>query len=157
YVYFVQSLEDRFYRPEEPERVAAALTHDLPVAFVTEARWIAETIEAIRPGTRVHYERNGIAKDVFAGPAEPQPSLGGPLRVLVEGSPRVPCKGVDEALRSVAAMHEPHVVTLVSPDGASPGPGVRADRVVGPVSFAEMAALYRSSDVVLKLSRVEGM
>jgi glycosyltransferase involved in cell wall biosynthesis len=157
YAYFVQSLEDRFYRPEEPERLAAALTHDLPVALVTEARWIAETLEAVRPGVRVHYVRNGIAKDVFAGPTEPEPATDGPLRVLVEGSPRVPFKGVAEALRSLAAMAEPHVVTLVTPDGAKPGAGLHADRVVGPVSIADMAALYRSSHVVLKLSRVEGM
>ncbi len=37
--YFVQSLEDRFYRPDEPQRLGAALTHDLPVHVITEARW----------------------------------------------------------------------------------------------------------------------
>ena len=39
YAYFVQSLEDRFYEPDNAERVGAALTLDLPVAFITEARW----------------------------------------------------------------------------------------------------------------------
>ena len=41
YASFVQSLEERFYGPGEPERMAAALALDLPVRFVTEARWIA--------------------------------------------------------------------------------------------------------------------
>jgi O-antigen biosynthesis protein len=156
YAYFVQSLEDRFYRPDEPERLAAALTHDLPVALLTEARWIAETLEAFRPGTHVHYVRNGIAKDVFDGPSEPDPLTHGPLRVLVEGSPLVAFKGVEDALRSAAAMEEHRHVTLVTPDGTRPD-GIDPDRVVGPVSSADMANLYRGSHVVLKLSSVEGM
>jgi O-antigen biosynthesis protein len=154
YAYFVQSLEDRFYRPEEPERLAAALTHDLPVALVTEARWIAETLEAVRPDVRVHYVRNGIAKDMFSGPDEPDPLTTGPLRILVEGSPAVWFKGVDDALAATAEMAEPRHVTLVAPEGAEK-PG--ADRVLGPISHADMAGLYAESHVVLKLSRVEGM
>lgn len=155
YAFFVQSLEDRFYRPEEPERLAAALTHDLPVALLTEARWIAETLEELRPEARVHYVRNGIAKDLFAGPDEPAPAVSGePLRILVEGNPGVWFKGVGEALAACAAMREPRHVTLVAPDGVGP-PDV--DRVVGPVSHEEMAGLYAESHVVLKLSRVEGM
>jgi O-antigen biosynthesis protein len=39
YAYFVQSLEDRFYEHDQAERVGAGLTLDLPVAFITEARW----------------------------------------------------------------------------------------------------------------------
>jgi glycosyltransferase involved in cell wall biosynthesis len=157
YAYFVQSLEDRFYRPDEPERLAAALTHGLPVAFVTEARWIAETLEAMRPGVRVHYVRNGIGKDLFAGAVEPEPlATGGPLRILVEGSPSVWFKGVGEALATAEAMSEPHHVTLVTADCATPA-GAVADQVVGPVSHTDMAKLYAQCHVVLKLSRVEGM
>jgi glycosyltransferase involved in cell wall biosynthesis len=156
YAYFVQSLEDRFYRPDEPERLGAALTHDLPVALVTEARWIAETLEALRPGLHVHYVRNGMAKDVFAGSDEPAPLTQGPLRILVEGHRGVWFKGVDDALAATAAMSQPRHVTLVSTDGAGTEvPGV--DRVVGPVAHGDMAALYAESHVVLKLSRVEGM
>jgi glycosyltransferase involved in cell wall biosynthesis len=157
YGYFLQSLEDRFYRPEAPARLAAALTHDLPVALITEARWIAETLEAMRPGTHVHYVRNGIAKDVFSGPDEPVVLTSGPLRILVEGSLHEGFKGVSEALLAAAAMQEPHHVTLVTPDGSRPQPGAHADRAVGPVSPTDMAALYAQSHVVLKLSRVEGM
>ncbi|MDX6656118.1 MAG: hypothetical protein QOH62_911, partial [Solirubrobacteraceae bacterium] len=40
YAYFVQSLEDRFYEHDQAERIGAGLTLDLPVAFITEARWI---------------------------------------------------------------------------------------------------------------------
>ena len=49
YAYFVQSLEDRFYEPEMTERLGAAITLDLPVAFITEARWIRDTLAELRP------------------------------------------------------------------------------------------------------------
>ena len=89
YAYFVQSLEDRFYPPDEPNRIGAGLTIDLPVAFITEARWIAATLAELRPDASCHLVRNGIDKTIFASPPEVVPSTGGPLRVLVEGSPSV--------------------------------------------------------------------
>ena len=48
YAYFVQSMEDRFYGPDTAERAAAAMTHALPVAMLTEARWIADQLEELR-------------------------------------------------------------------------------------------------------------
>jgi glycosyltransferase involved in cell wall biosynthesis len=155
HAYFVQSLEERFFAPDDPQRLAAALTHGLPVAMLTEARWIAETLEALRPDVRVRLVRNGIAKEVFASPPAPTPSSGGPLRVLIEGDAHVPFKGVAEALDAVAAMDERSHVTLVSRDGRAARR--RVDRLVGRVPQAELARLYGESHVVLKLSRVEGM
>jgi glycosyltransferase involved in cell wall biosynthesis len=152
--YFVQSLEDRFYFPDDPQRLGAALTQDLPVHVITEARWIADTLGELR-GERALLVRNGIPKDVFTSPSELDVRLRDPLRIVIEGNPHVWFKGVGDALASVRAMGEPRHVTVVS--------GVRdfdtsgADEVVGPLSHEEMAALYGRSDVVLKLSRVEGM
>jgi O-antigen biosynthesis protein len=159
YASFVQSLEDRFYLPQEPERIAAALTLDLPVRFVTEARWIARALDALRggrDGDRSLLVRNGIAKDVFASPAAVAVALHGPLRILVEGSATIAFKGVAQALAATALMTRERTVTLVTPDrdGDIP-PG--ADTVVRAVPHAEMARLYAEHDVVLKLSRVEGM
>jgi glycosyltransferase involved in cell wall biosynthesis len=163
YAYFVQSMEDRFYGADTAERAAAAMTHALPVAMITEARWIADQLEELRGGRNgflVHYVRNGIDKSVFClGAAAVVPSVDGPLRVLVEGRPGVPFKGVDEALAAAAAMREPAHVTMVCGDaavGAGPPPS-GADEVVGPLDAAAMAALYAQTDVVLKLARVEGM
>jgi glycosyltransferase involved in cell wall biosynthesis len=116
-----------------------------------------EQLEALRgPGARVHYVRNGIDKRVFAIPDTIAPSLDGPLRVLVEGRPGIPFKGVDEALAAAGAMREPAHVTLVCGDRAATA-GAHADEVVGPLTAPEMAALYARTDVVLKLARVEGM
>jgi glycosyltransferase involved in cell wall biosynthesis len=156
HAYFVQSLEDRFYGGWDPMRVGAALTHALPVHFITEARWIAETIEELQPGTRAFYVRNGIGKDVFAPAKAVQPRPEGPLRVLVEGYRRSEFKGVDQAVATVASMSEPRYLTAVIPDHAVAGT-VEADRVLGAVSQEELATLFAETDVVLKLSRIEGM
>ena len=157
YAYFIQSLEDRFYRRETGERFAAALTQDLPVDFVTEARWIADTLEELRPGARVFVVRNGIDKGAFPLPEELDVELRRPLRVLIEGYPQVWFKHVDHAARIAAAMREHKQVTIVTPDASALAGDVTADRVIGPLSQAEMSEVYAGTDVVLKLSSVEGM
>jgi glycosyltransferase involved in cell wall biosynthesis len=158
HAYFVQSLEDRFYFADEAERLGAALTLDLPVSFITEARWIAATLGELRPEAPCYLVRNGIDKDVYRSPDSLDVRRRPPLRILVEGSPDVWFKGVGEAIASVGAMSEPKHLTLVT------GERERAlvdastvDRFAGPVSSLEMAGLYAEADVVLKLSRVEGM
>jgi glycosyltransferase involved in cell wall biosynthesis len=156
HVSFVQLLEDSTYADGTPERMAAALSTALPVRFVTEARWIAELLEDLQPGNRVHYVRNGIPKDVFASPDAVVPALpGAPLRVVLEGARGYLAKGVDDALAAVAAMAEPAHVTWVSPHPAAAPDGV--DEVLHGLSHAEMAALFARSDVLVKLSRAEGM
>jgi glycosyltransferase involved in cell wall biosynthesis len=155
YASFVQSLEDRFYQPWEPERTAAMMAVDLPVRHLTEARWIVDALEALRPDARALYVRNGIAKEIFASPDRVQPALHAPLRIVVEGSRAVDFKRVDDALAAAAAMREDRHVTLVTPDGS--GAHAMADDVLDRLSHRDMAELYARSDVVLKLSRVEGM
>jgi glycosyltransferase involved in cell wall biosynthesis len=158
YASFVQSLEDRFYPYGAPERNLSALTQGLPVAVVTEARWIADTLTQLRPQTPCRFVRNGIDKQVFASPAQLDVRTDGPLRIVVEGNPGVWFKGVREAVRAVAHMREPRHLTVVTTNPAQleEDAGV-ADAIVGPLTQREMAQLYADSDVVLKLSRVEGM
>jgi glycosyltransferase involved in cell wall biosynthesis len=155
HAWFVQSLEDRFYERGDPRRVGAGLIQGLPVYFITEASWIAHTLEQLQPGARVFYVRNGVPKEVFRPPSDVAPRVGVPLRVLVEGHRGVRFKGVDDAVSAASAMSEPHHLTLVLPDRGGHDPP--ADRVLGAVSQAELAELYEDADVLLKLSRVEGM
>lgn len=156
YAYFVQSLEDRFYLHDQAERFGAALTLDLPVAFITEAGWIAQTLEGLRPDAPCYVVRNGIDKQVFAPPERIEPSGGAPLRILIEGSPSAWFKHVHAAIDAAAAMSEPRHVTVVCGERKALGE-VAADELVGPLSHTEMAELYGRSDVLLKLSSVEGM
>jgi glycosyltransferase involved in cell wall biosynthesis len=156
YVYFVQSLEDRFYLEDQAERLGAGLTLDLPVAFITEARWIAETIGRWRPDASCYLVRNGVDKEVFPVAERVAPAVAGPLRILVEGSPRAWLKHVPEAVAATSMMEQPHELTIVCGDPAAHGEIV-AERVIGPLSHREMAAEYEAHHVVLKLSSVEGM
>ncbi len=156
HAYFVQSLEDRFYRQDEAERLGARLTFALPLSFITEARWIRDTLAGLRPEARCHLVRNGIDKDVFVPAAEVEVNAEGPLRVLVEGSPSAWFKHVHDAINAASAMREAHHVTVVCGDREALGE-VAADEIVGPLSHREMAELYGRTDVVLKLSSVEGM
>ncbi len=158
YASFVQSLEDRFYEADAPgERVLAALTHALPVSFITEARWIADILAEIRPDAPCFVVRNGVDKDVFALAEPPEARPTRPLHILLEGHPDVWFKGLGEAAAVLRELREPHVTTFVSPSGRDTDPPMGADRVVGPLSQADMATEYADADLVLKLSRVEGM
>lgn len=157
HAYFVQSIEDRFYPEATIERMLAAQTYNLPVVYITEAGWIRETLNALNPGNPCHYVRNGIDKQVFTpGPAGGADS-GLPLRILVEGHPDIVNKGIAEAVEAVGQVTAEHEVTYIVPakqfdfkfpDGAN---------VIGPLDFDGMAEAYRGHDVLLKLSRVEGM
>jgi glycosyltransferase involved in cell wall biosynthesis len=157
HVYFLQLLEDSTYAPDDPTRMAAALTTSLPVRFVTEERWIADTVARLQPGNRALYVRNGIAKDVFRSPAAaPVARADEPLKIVIEGSRQLAHKGVDAALEATRLMAEPRHVTLVTPhlaDGALPG----VDEAVTGLSHAQMAQLLHERHVLLKLTRVEGM
>jgi glycosyltransferase involved in cell wall biosynthesis len=157
YAYFVQSLEDRFYYPQDSQRIGAALTLDLPVSFITEAKWIADTLKATRPEAPVYYVRNGIDKEGFPLAETLEVRRGRPLHVLVEGHTQVWFKGVESAAYAVGAMDQPRHLTVVTPDRENLPDDVPADEILGPVSRAEMSDLYARSDVVLKMSSVEGM
>ncbi len=156
YAFFVQSLEDRFYLPTEAPRHFATYVLDLPVAFITEAQWIADTLADLRPEAPCFYVRNGVDKAVFTPPEAPPVRIGEPLRVLIEGNPDVWFKRVHEAALAARQMSEPKHVTLVS---GMPGDvaGLGVDRHLTGLSHAEMAGVYAESDVLLKLSSVEGM
>ncbi len=154
HAYFVQQFEERTYLPGDVERFGAIATHDLPVAFLTEAAWIAAELAELRPEAPSFYVPNGIDKERFAPAAS---SSAGPLRVLVEGSPGLWFKGIQDAAAALELTREPVVTTLVTPERVDPATCARFDHVVGPLDHAAMADAYRDADVLLKLSRVEGV
>ncbi len=156
HAYFVQLLEDSHYPEDLPERLGFALTLALPVHFVTEARWIADTIERLQPGARVLYARNGVPKDVFRVPDAIAPATSGPLRVVLEGNPELTRKGVPAALEAVGRMREPRRVTLVTGSRAALD-DPRVDEHLAALPHAGMADVFGRSHVLLKLSRAEGM
>ena len=157
YVYFVQSIESRFYGGDPILGSIVELvdeTYKLDLLVITIARWIQVYLyaEYRAPSLLV---RNGIRKDLFTsvGPRL-APLLSDGIRVLVEGPIGVPMKNVDSAVRLARAGGATEV-WLVS--GNSEDSGHLVDRVFSEVRVEDMAMIYRSCDVLLKLSRVEGM
>ncbi|MFN2616490.1 MAG: glycosyltransferase family 4 protein, partial [Thermoleophilaceae bacterium] len=154
-VLFMQSLEQRFYPDWSTfDRLGAAAVLGLPLDFVVIARWMEELLAELRPGARCEVVRNGVDKRIFR-PAD-RATDDGPLRVLVEGHPGLWFKGVREAVEAVRAMTEQATVTLVASDPAAAGE-LGADRVVGGLDAPGMATVYAEHDLLLKLSRVEGL
>jgi glycosyltransferase involved in cell wall biosynthesis len=155
HAHFIQLLEDSHYAPGEPDRLGFAQVYGLPVRFITAARWIHRTVEAMQPGNRAFYVPSGMAKETFTIPAAP-PVHDGPLRIVIEGGPELIRKGVPHALEAVRLMAADKRVTLVTPSApTTPHPGV--DEHLGGIPHAEMAQLFARHDVLLKLSRAEGM
>ncbi len=153
--YFTQNLEERLYRPGDVERVGALATQSLPLAIVTEAAWLAELLQELQPRRVPRHVANGIDKRLFAIPEHP-PQHDGPLRILIEGSSALWFKGVGDALDAVAAMRRPRHVTFVGPDPPDDPRGL-IDRTLGPQPYDAMPTVYDDADVLLKLSRVEGV
>jgi O-antigen biosynthesis protein len=150
YAFFVQAMEERLYGAGDPARLAASQTHDLPLAFIAETRWIAEQLDS------AFYVRRGVDKETFSPFSPRATSTDGPLRILVVGDPAAPAEGVPEALAAAGAMSETRTVTLVVTAGSA-APDAPAHHVIGPSSPQELASAYRAHDVVLRLARVDGM
>jgi O-antigen biosynthesis protein len=155
-VYFVQSVESRFYgnTPETWAPPMAALTYTFDLPVITIARWIQAYLafEHDRPSFLVH---NGIRKDLYTpiGPTA-APDASSRLRVLVEGPVDVPMKNVEESIELARSGGADDVWLLTSSD-VHQHHGV--DRVFSRVPIEQTPAIYRSCGVLLKLSHVEGM
>jgi hypothetical protein len=152
----VQGLDERFYATAEPfERLGSAMALAAVDELIAVSDYLCDVAAAARPGARCHLVRNGLDRAVFAA-AEPTASDGGALRILVEGQPGLALKGVGDALAAVGEMRERAEVTLASLEPPA-SRDFRAHRVVSGLDARAMAELYASSDVLLKLSRSEGL
>lgn len=157
YVYFVQSVESRFYGDDPILESIVELvneTYELELLVITIAAWIQMYLFS-EHGAPSLLVRNGIRKDLFAsvGPRFAPLRQDG-LRVLVEGPVGVPMKNVDAAVRLARAGGASEVWLVSGNAGES---NHLVDRFFRTVRVEDMAMIYRSCDVLLKLSRVEGM
>ncbi|MBU0640849.1 MAG: glycosyltransferase family 4 protein, partial [Planctomycetes bacterium] len=155
YTYFCQSIESRFFSEQEPDMKALVdFTYRQPLPVVTEASWIAQYLREYY-GRETALVRNGIDKSIFRPDGErlaPRPRAG--LRGLVEGPLGVSFKRVEFTIRLCQQAGIEDIWLLTSTDCSS-YPGV--SRVLSRVPMQEVGAVYRSCDVLVKLSTVEGM
>ncbi|MGG6461970.1 glycosyltransferase [Solilutibacter silvestris] len=156
YAFFVQSIESRFYPDEEiPLKGLVDRTYDLGLPTITEASWIKEYLRTKHHCT-ADLVRNGIRKDLYTqnGPAIAARPNHGRMRVLVEGPMGVPFKNVGNSLR-LSRKSRAESTWLLTSTRIRTLPFI--DRVFSHVPVASTPEIYRSCDVLLKLSYVEGM
>jgi len=156
YAYFVQSVESRFYpEAEKPLRTLIESTLRFPVAYVTEATWIRQYL-AKDYGHEVTLVRNGIRKDIYrlSGPAIKRRDPNKQPRVLVEGHFGVRFKNTALGIRLAKEAGAKDIWVLTgSPVKWLPG----VSRVFSQVPMNTTPKIYRSCDILVKLSTVEGM
>jgi hypothetical protein len=155
YLYFVQSIESWFYADTDAAvRNLVNATYLLPLPGITEARWIKAHL-AERFGHDYHLVLNGCAKAIYGEEGTVRaPRVPGRLRVLVEGPLGVDFKNVARTIALVRRSRAEEIWLLTSSKAAS-YPGV--DRVFSQLPAAECPSIYRSCDVLVKLSLIEGM
>jgi len=164
YAYFVQSIESRFFPARDEGRCElrdidifadwCENTYRYPLTVITEASWIQNYI-AERFNRQAYLAVNGIRKEVFSadGPCCAE-RVSGRLRVLVEGPLAVFYKNVEKTIDLCSRAGADEIWLLTSSDIAE-YPGVT--RCFSRVPIHSTADIYRSCDVLVKLSHVEGM
>jgi hypothetical protein len=121
---------------------------------ITEATWIQEYIYQ-KYNNFPWLVRNGIRKDIYTMDGEAiAPREQGRFRVLVEGPVDVEYKNVPSSIR-LAQESGADEIWLLTSSAVEQYEGV--DRVFPQVPIHETPAVYRSCDLLLKLSYVEGM
>ena len=152
YIYFVQSIESKFYNDDEQGlKMLAEMTYMLDMRVITEATWIKEYLE--KYGIDAYLVHNGIRKDIFKVTGDTYEKCDG-LRILVEGPVDVAFKNVPKTIELVKESNADEIWLLTSSKIASYD-GV--DKVFSNVPPVECSKIYRSCDVIVKLSYVEGM
>ena len=153
HIQFIQAPEDLLYRPDHSSFGLVRDLYRIPVPAVTIAGWLAEHLQREYGRDRPAVVMNGVNKSVFR-PDGPTVAPRSPdrLRVLVEGPLGVWNKNVLPALR-LSRSHADET-WLLTPTAVGAIAGV--DRVFSRLPPSKVASVYRSCDVLLKLSTVEG-
>lgn len=164
YAYFVQSIETSFFPPPDPLDYAdlnntimqdlCEQTYSYALPIITEAAWIQDYIYK-NYNNYPELVRNGIRKDIYTTDGRAiAPCEQGKFRVLVEGPVDVGYKNVPASIRLAQQAGADEIWLLTSSDINQ---YQDVDRVFSQVPIHETPAVYRSCDLLLKLSYVEGM
>ncbi len=154
YFYFVQSIESNFCREDEVVlRRLIDATYTLPIPIITEATWIKDYLKE-NYGTTATLVKNGIRKDVYTLDGEKYPKDKDRFRVLIEGPVDIFYKNIPNTVEIVKKSKADEIWLLTS-SAIDSYKGV--DKVFSKQPITEVAKIYRSCDVLVKLSLVEGM
>jgi len=155
YVWFCQLLEDRFFPDRNPSISSMQIAGSIPLPVVTEANWLKDMLVSENPDRSVEVVLNGVDKLVFSELERPH-SPGEGFKVLIEGSLDSLAKntlfGIVGSLQSTRATTITHVGNrpFLTEDP-------RYRFIQSGLSFQQMAELYRSHHVQVKVPIAEGM
>ncbi len=155
YAYLIQSIESRFTDMSNlPERIYIEKTYELPVHKITIANWLTTYLKQVH-GQASSVVLNGVDKNRFntEGPAI-SPRKKGHLRVLVEGQLDSPMKNMKHTIE-ICRQSKADEIWLLTNTPCKKYRGI--DRVFSGIPHHKTAEVYRSCDVLVKLSLVEGM
>jgi O-antigen biosynthesis protein len=155
YIYFNQSVESKFYPPEcWLEKKYAESTYFLGMHIITEASWIKFYLKN-NYGLNSQLVLNGIRKDIFTPDGNRIDQRNpGKVRILVEGPLGVFFKNTEKTIELCLKSKADEVWFLTNSDLIRYR-GV--DRVFSKVPIIKTPEIYRSCDLLVKLSYVEGM
>lgn len=151
YLYFNQSVESKFYKDSPQKAALAEATYLLGLPIITEATWIKNYLNE-------HYHidaelaKNGINKEVFFVQQEKEKNR--PFRVLVEGPLGVDFKNVNRTLE-ICKQSKADEIWLLTSTEVDQIEGVH--QVFSKIPIHKVQEVYNSCDVLVKLSKVEGM
>lgn len=155
YLYFNQSVESKFYPDSNfNSQNAAEATYMLGLNIITEASWIQKYIKE-NYDIDAELVLNGIRKENYAPTGECHaPRENGKLRVLIEGNIQSSFKNVPKTIE-ICKQSKADEIWLLTNSSIQSYEGV--DRVFSNIPTHETQKIYRSCDVLVKLSTVEGM
>lgn len=151
YALFMQAMENSFYNWGHPHQALyESLMNSHAFPSITTARWMLNY--ASRPAC---YFLCGLDKSLFHSQTPLVAREGRPIQFLIEGPLSDPRKNVVYALDFLEQSGLPYL--WVGSDASPSYAGRHCLGVFTSVPLKEMAAVYSSADVLIKLSNSEGM
>lgn len=151
--YLVQGFETDLYEPGVIFRGMANRTYSLSeeIRYMTVSKWCQKWLKEDF-GKEAEYVPNGMVRDNF--PMHER-SMGGKIRILIEGDSSVSYKGVDESFRITNQLDsEKFEVWYMSYNGQAKE-WYRVDRFFHRIPYNEVGKIYGQCDILLKSSWLE--
>jgi len=154
YAYYVQSIENKFFKSKDDEYYNfCELTYLLNLDTITEATWIQKYFKD-NYNREVHLVKNGIRKENYNEDRVIEKRPGNGIRILIEGNLDQWFKNIRRTIE-ICNKSDCKDIWLLTSSKVNKMEGV--NRLFSQVNVKDVAPIYSSCDVLVKLSYVEGM
>jgi len=161
YVYYIQSIEDRFYPEDDAlNRVMVKMSYQLELAMICNSLWSARHLaHQFVMDYHPFILYNGVNKSILYPDREENPGKHPPLRILVEGPLSIEFKRVKESLelcRSVKS-ERPNVEVWYLGRKENHQAYSWVDKIFFQIPEESIRKIYSNSDVLFKMSTIESL